>query len=177
MPLEPAVRPISRTGRVRYRWGQTHQVSVLAAESVRIVRSDLVYLVGHHVYPASELALRLADGGIGCELQEHFARNFLGVAMEGSPIGEAAPVAVATAGAFDFDCLPTVGRIGAMVAPELSPDETILRDQRVQVVAGHALGIGRVERLSLDVQTFLIVRIFSRVLSPPLEFRPRCFNA
>jgi hypothetical protein len=131
-----------------------------------VARSDLVYLHGHHVFPASELALRLKEPLTWYDLQDYFARNFLGVALEASPIGEVAAIAVATAGVFQFDGHPNVAQLGAWVAPELSDCGQVLHAQRIQYATRPARGIGKIARLSLGETTEFEVMIFSRVFRP-----------
>lgn len=164
--MTPATLPrLARTGQLRYRWGDTNRIDVPVEETVRVVRSDLLFLEDGLAWPASELALRLKRPMIGDELVRHFARNFLGVAFSGSSIGEVAPIPVATTGSFEFDGWPAVARIGAMVSPEISPDRTLLRDQRIQFTADGLAAIGRVDKFSARETTIFVVRIQSGIFA------------
>jgi len=168
--LPPGMRAVH--GRQRWLYGDTDPVSAYVDEQTRIAAGDLCWLHGHLCLPAGELALRLAGTSTGPWLpwrgqQIRLARNFLGVALQPSPIGQAGLVRVATGGVFQFECHATRAQLGGLVSAEPAADGTHLWGQRVILVSEAARAIGRVDRAEPRPAGKLAVRIFSRVFSPP----------
>lgn len=151
---------------MRWRYGDTWPVVAAVDETVRVAIGDLLWYDVDDAKPARELALHLEEPYTAEELQERFARLFLGVAMQRSPIGETAAIRVATSGVFAFDS--GVGRagLGCLVGLQVSEDGTVLRDQEVRLVKDRARAIGRVERTEPAASPILLVRIYSQIMAP-----------
>lgn len=166
-PLAPSSlhqTPCCSCGKMRWRYGDTWPVVAAVDEAVRVAIGDMLWLDVDDAKPARELAMHLEEPFTEDELQERFARLFLGVAMQRSSIGETAPIRVATAGVFAFDS--GVGRagLGCLVGPAISEDRTVLCDQAVRLVKDRARAIGRVERTEPEASPILLVRISSQIM-------------
>lgn len=147
--------------RMRWRYGDTNPVVAAAAAEETIEIGDLVYLE----QGAARAASTLAAGESLAATQTEFAQRFLGVAMQRSTAGEAAPLRVATTGVFEFDCVPESFELGDWVAPAAGAGGDDLRNQQVAKVASAAAAIGRVARREPTLTARVLVSVFSTVMT------------
>jgi len=137
------------------------------AEDARVEVGDLVWHPPESsIRPAREAALWIDEPYTPELLQQFFCWGFLGVAMQRSETGEAAPIRVATTGVFVFDAPEGRYRLGTLMGPAVSNDGSVLRDQCVAVVSATSRAIGRVEKCEPTAQASVLVRIYSQVMAP-----------
>jgi len=150
---------------MRWRYGDTKPV-VCAVDSTTVIEiGDLLYLDTDDVKPASSQA----DGGTEAANQETFHDNFVGVAMQRSANGDTAPIRVATAGVFEFDCAAATFEIGDLVATTEAGSGTTLEDQ--QVVGGltrnvnENLAVGRAVKRFASNTTSVLIEVQSTIMT------------
>jgi hypothetical protein len=83
---------------LRYRYGDTDPVKAVPSRTAGILVGDLLYQRDGEAWPASSLEPRRHAA---FELPVLFTLNFLGIALESSPAGDADPIEVATRGVFE----------------------------------------------------------------------------
>ncbi len=147
--------------RMRWRYGDTNPVVAAATAEETIEIGDVVLLE----QGAARAAASLAPGESLEAVRTEFAGRFLGVAMQRSAAGEAAPVRVATTGVFEFDCAPDTFELGDWVAPAQAASGNGLRNQQVAKVASAAVAIGRVARREPTLSARVLVNVFSTVMT------------
>lgn len=156
--------------KMRWRYGDTNPV-VAAVDSATVIEiGDLLWQDVDDAKPASVQDISIDRKIVPREeehrqRQEHFARNFLGVAMQRSRSGDTEPVRVAITGVFEFDVKNdgTTYELGELIG--VTSAETLeLLNQRVAKVYDPWFGIGRVaERAPMAVKS-VMVSIRSKVM-------------
>lgn len=124
---------------MRWRYGETSPVMLPVQSATAIEIGDLLYWSTDHVLPAASQA----DQGTKAANQQLFHNNFAGVAMQQSRVGDTAPIRVATAGVFAFDCASATFEVGALVGVNQPSAGPPLSNQIVVGVAAENLAIGR----------------------------------
>jgi hypothetical protein len=145
---------------MRWRYGDTSPVMLPVDSTTVIEIGDLVYLNTDDARPASAQA----DQGTEAANQELFHSNFAGVAMQASPDGDTAPIRVATAGVFEFDCASATFEVGALIGADENGAGTALLNQTVVGVATADLAIGRCAKRVNPAGTRTLVDIVSTVM-------------
>lgn len=146
--------------------GNDQQVTALVKEHDFFERGCFLFFDGTFARPACQC---FADNAAvhWQERQRRFAARFLGVSCDPSPVGDDAPIRVATAGVAEFLVRAGRAQLGAFVGVAVTPDGVFLENERVQLVSGPERAIGRVARYEMAPTTRLFVRIYSRVFAPP----------
>ncbi len=85
---------------MRWRYGDTNPVMLPVDAGVGVEVGDLVYIEGGKEWPASALE----NQGSSVLNLTYFQDNFVGVAMQASPVGAVSAIRIATTGVFEFDC-------------------------------------------------------------------------
>ena len=147
--------------RMRWRYGDTNPVVAAVDAATEIEIGDLLWQDVDNAKPAA------AQAGQGSEAanQEEFAANFLGVAMQRSRPGDAAPVRVATTGVFEFDAPAGNRELGDLMGPANNAAGTALLNQQVAAVVESRRAIGRVARRETAAPTTVLVDIRSTVMT------------
>ena len=97
--------------------------------------------------------------------QKALADAFLGVAMQRSRSGDAAPIRVATTGVFEFDCASGTFELGDMVGADANSAGTVLLNQQVAKVADSLHAIGRIAKRQSTATTNVLVDIRSTIMT------------
>jgi hypothetical protein len=147
--------------KMRWRYGDTNPVVAAVDAEAEIAIGDLLWLDTDDARPASAQE----DQGTKPANQAEFAANFLGVAMQRSRAGDAAPIRVATTGVFEFDCTEEAFELGDLVGAEENEDGDALLDQQLDKVASAQHAIGRVARREPAETTRVLVDIRSTVMT------------
>lgn len=160
--------------KMRWRYGDTNSV-VAAVDSGTVIEvGDLLWQDVDNAKPASmvnDMALSKEAGrsvvGRKEDLQQFFADNFLGVAMQWSSSSETENIRVASTGVFEFDCAGGVFKLGDFVSPQqraVANDEKLL-SQMVKKVSNYKYAIGRVAKRVATAATSVLVDIRSTVMT------------
>lgn len=162
--------------KMRWRYGDTNPV-VAAVDSATVIEvGDLVWQDTDDAKPCS--TCKFPSKGWEANnpqvtLQELFAANFLGVAMQGSrswgSIRDTTPIRVATTGVFEFDVL--VGdcfELGDPIGIGCYDNSGYCgpQNQQVERVTNPKLAIGRVAKFEHAPSTTVLVDIQSKVMEP-----------
>lgn len=147
--------------KMRWRYGETNPVVAPVDSAATIDVGDLVYLSDGKANSASAFT----PSSTIAATQTAFAALFLGVAMQKSVAGSAAPIRVATSGVFEFDAPSTTYALGDTVGIYESADEAALDNQKVVKVADAADSIGRVTRVESSASTVVLVAVRSVVMN------------
>ena len=147
--------------KMRWRYGDTNPVVAAVDAEAEIAIGDLVWLDDGEAKPASAQA----DQGNKPANQAAFAADFLGVAMQRSQSGDAAPIRVATTGVFEFDCPSDTYELGDLMGPDENDEGDALLDQHLVKVAAGQLAIGRVARREPADSTRVLVDVRSTVMT------------
>ena len=152
--------------KMRWRYGDTNPV-VAAVDSATVIEiGDLLWQGTDDAKPAS----MLPEPDV-LEIQQLFASNFLGVAMERSRDGDTAAVHVATTGVFEFDCPSGISELGDLMAvctrsalfgPTSEPQ---LINQAVAYTRESKFAIGRVAKRKASATTSVLIDIRSTVMT------------
>ena len=148
------------TDTLSYRHGDTRPVMMAVDSGTVIEIGDLVYLNSDDALPASSQA----DQGSEAANQRLFASNFLGVAQQRSRDGDEAPIRIATAGVFEFDCAAAMFEVGNLIGVDEASGGTALEDQTVVAVTLDDLAIGKVHKTESANATRVKIEIQSRVM-------------
>jgi hypothetical protein len=124
---------------MRWRYGDTNPVMLSTPSDVAIEIGDLVFLEEGVAKPASVQA----DQGSSVLNSQKFQDNFVDVAMQASPVGETAPIRIATSGVFEFDRDAATAELGAAFGVASNLAGTALIDQKVEPAATLSMAIGR----------------------------------
>ncbi len=143
---------------MRWRYGDTNPIMLPVGTAVAIEIGDLLYLSGGEVLPATALA----DQGTLVATQEAFHDEFLGIAMQCSPVGSTDPIRIATSGVFEFDCASATFELGDLVGGNDAGAGT-LNAQVVDGVATANLAIGRCMKRVSPAATKVLVDVVSTV--------------
>lgn len=126
--------------KMRWQYGDTNPV-VAAVDSATVIEiGDLLYQMVDDARPASMWKDSNTE-----RLQECFANNFLGVAMQRGCDGDTGPIRVATAGVFEFDCPIGIYELGDLIGASAN-DTGQLQNQAVQKVVTNRFAIARVAK-------------------------------
>jgi hypothetical protein len=147
--------------RMRWRYGDTNPVVAAVAAETVIEIGDLVWQDVDNVKPASALA----NYGGKTANQQAFVQEFLGVAMQRSRAGDAAPLRVATTGVFEMDCAGSTFELGDLVGPDANQAGTVLLNQQVAKVAAAHYAVGRAARRAASATANVLVDIRSSVMT------------
>ena len=102
------------TDKMRWRYGDTNPV-VAAVDAATVIEiGDLLWQDTDDAKPASSVT----NHGSKLLNQKALADAFLGVAMQRSRSGDAAPIRVATTGVFEFDCASGTFELGDLVGAD-----------------------------------------------------------
>jgi len=151
--------------KMRWRYGDTNPVVAAVDSATEIEIGDLVWQDTDDAKPASAQA----DQGSETANQERFAEKFLGVAMQRSRAGDAAPVRVATTGVFEFDCPSGTFELGDLVGADENAAGNALLDQQVAKVSASKYAIGRVAKRVASAATAVLVDVRSTVMTGGVE--------
>lgn len=145
---------------MRWRYGDTNPVMLPVASGVGVEIGDLVYLDTGEAKPASAQP----NQGSSTLNLDAFHDNFVGVAMQASPVGQASSTRIATSGVFEFDCDSSTNELGnpLSVATNLAGDQLI--DQKVADAATLSIAIGRCAKQTSVASTRVLVDIVSTVM-------------
>jgi hypothetical protein len=144
---------------MRWRYGDTNPVMMPVASATVVEIGDLVYANGGQALPASDFP----NQGSTAATQEAFHDNFLGVAMQCSPVGSTHPIRVATTGVFEFDCTLATFELGDLVGGYDAGSGT-LDAQVVDGVATPNLAIGRCVKRVSPAATKVLVDVVSTII-------------
>ncbi|KKK81973.1 hypothetical protein LCGC14_2808050 [marine sediment metagenome] len=156
--------------KMRWRYGDTNPV-VAAVDSATVIEiGDLLWQGTDDAKPAS----MLPEPDV-LEIQQLFASNFLGVAMERSRSGDITTMRLATTGVFEFDCPSGTFELGDLVAvcsrsalfgPTPKPQ---LANQGVIAVRSSNLASARVAKREPTATTSVLIDIRSTVMTGGVE--------
>ena len=149
------------TDKMRWRYGDTNPV-VAAVDAATVIEiGDLVWQDTDDAKPASSVTNR------GSKLlnQKALADAFLGVAMQRSRSGDAAPIRVATTGVFEFDCASGTFELGDLVGVDTNAAGTALLNQQVAKVSDSLHAIGRIAKRQSTATTNVLVDIRSTIMT------------
>ena len=145
---------------MRWRYGDTNPVILAVDAATDIEIGDLIYQEVDDARPAT----LQADQGTLAANQELFHDNFVGVAMQSSPVGSAKPIRVATTGVFEFECQPVAHEVGDLLGIAEEGTGSQLEDQSVIGVATPNLAIGRCVKRTGAGESRVLVDVVSTVL-------------
>ncbi len=144
---------------MRWRYGETNPVMMPVDSGVLVEIGDLLYLATDDVRPASSL-----DGlGTLAATLEAFHDNFVGVAMQCSPVGAAEPIRVATTGVFEFECASASFDVGDLIGGN-DAGAGELDNQIVDEVATPNLAVGRCVKRVSPAGTKVLVDVVSTLV-------------
>lgn len=152
---------------MRWRYGDTNPVKSPPVDTAYLIEiGDLVYLAQTYSQPGASVNIgdvapaSLMTWTTNLQVtQQMFKKDFLGVAMQQSRIGDTDPIRVATEGVFEFDCASTAFKQGDLIAPA-KQSGNLLENQKVALATDVNGAIGRAERTG-PASTKVLVRIFS----------------
>lgn len=147
--------------KMRWRYGETNSVIAAVDSSTVIELGDLLYLSDGEAFPASAMTPESTVAAT----QAAFSAAFLGVAMQKSNSGDAAPIRVATTGVFEYDAPSATYGLGDMVGIYEEEAEDDLPSQKLDVVELVAGAIGRVCRIESTATTSILVTLKSVVMN------------
>jgi hypothetical protein len=151
--------------KMRWRYGDTNPV-VAAVDAATVIEiGDLLWQDTDDAKPASALP----DLETEAANQAALAHAFLGVAMQRSRAGEAAPLRVATTGVFEFDCPSGTFELGDLLGADENAAGNALLNQQVAKVATSAGAIGRIAKRQAAATTSVLVDIRSTVMTGGVE--------
>jgi len=145
---------------MRWRYGDTNPVMMQVDSDTEIEIGDLLFVESDAVKPAGELA---DQGDLG-DNQALFHDQFVGVAMQYSPVGADDPIRVASTGVFEFACPLGTFEVGDLIGPAAGQSGATLSDQAVDEVGGIGLAIGRCVRRVAPEGTKALVDIVSTLV-------------
>ena len=144
---------------MRWRYGETNPVMMPVDAATPIEIGDLLYVADDKVYPASAMT---PLGTLATTL-EAFDDNFVGVAMQCSPVGSADPIRVATTGVFEYECASATFDVGDLIGGN-DAGSSELDAQIVDGVATLNLAIGRCVKRVNPEGTKVLVDVVSTLL-------------
>ena len=149
------------TDKMRWRYGDTNPV-VAAVDAATVVEiGDLLWQDTDDAKPAASVT----NHGSKLLNQKALADALLGVAMQRSHNGDAAPIRVATTGVFEFDCASTTFELGDMVGVDTNTAGTTLLNQQVAKVSDSLHAIGRIAKRQSTATTNVLVDIRSTIMT------------
>ena len=145
---------------MRWRYGDTNPVMLPVESAVEVEIGDLVYLLDGKARPASA---QTHQGSSVLNLT-YFQDNFVGVAMQASPVGTVSTIRIATTGVFEFDCDSMTHELGNAVSVGINLAGDLLFDQKVADAPSLAVAIGRCAKPVTVAATRALVDIVSSVM-------------
>lgn len=145
---------------MRWRYGDTNPVLLPVESAVEVEIGDLLYLLDGKARPASAQAHQ----GSSVLNLTYFQDNFVGVAMQASPVGTASTNRIATTGVFEFDCDSMTHELGNAVSVGVNLAGDLLFDQKVADAGSLAVAIGRCTKPVTVAATRVLVDIVSSVM-------------
>ncbi|MEO0529625.1 MAG: hypothetical protein AAF266_03505 [Planctomycetota bacterium] len=145
---------------MRWRYGDTNPVMLPVGTETDVEIGDLVYLDSGEAKPASDVP----DQGSSLLTVQEFQDNFVGVAMQASPAGDATSIRIATTGVFEFECDSAVHELGEEIAVAINLPGDKLFDQKVAATLTMSMAIGRCAKQVTVASTRVLVDIVSVVL-------------
>ncbi len=130
------------TDKMRWRYGDTNPVIAAVDAATVIEIGDLVWQDTDDAKPAAALANHSSQAAN----QQALAAAFLGVAMQRSRNGDAAPIRVATTGVFEFDCSSSAYELGDLIGADKNAANTGLLNQQTAKVGQSQGAVGRVAK-------------------------------
>ena len=155
----------------RWRYGDTNSVVAAVDGDTVIEIGDMVWQDVDDAKPAAMIPKperEYANISFAEMMQEYFATNFLGVAMQRSRFGEADPMRVATTGVFEFYCPSGTFELGNLIGPaveNIGADNEQLENQVVGPASAARYAIARVDKRVASAASLVLVRIFSTVMT------------
>lgn len=147
--------------KMRWRYGETNSIIAAVDAATVIEVGDLLYLASGKAVNASAMTPEETVAAT----QAAFSALFLGVAMQKSPSGNAAPIRVATTGVFEFDAPMTTYALGDLVGIYESGAEAELPNQKVDKVQSATNAFGRVCRIEASASACVLVAVKSVVMN------------
>ncbi|TWU30205.1 capsid cement protein [Bythopirellula polymerisocia] len=141
---------------MRWRYGDTNPIMLPVGTAVSVEIGDLLMLSGGEVLPVTSLS----NQGTTAATQEAFHDEFLGIAMQCSPVGATDAIRIATSGVFEFDCASATFDVGDLVGGNDAGSGT-LDAQVVDGVASANLAIGRCMKRVSPAATKVLVDVVS----------------
>jgi hypothetical protein len=151
--------------KMRWRYGDTNPVVAAVDSATTIEIGDVVWQDSDDAKPAAGLP----NHGSKIANQEAFTDRFLGVAMQRSRPGDAAPIRVATTGVFEFDCPSGTFELGDLMGSDGNAGGNGLLSQQVDKVGQSRYAIGRVAKRQSIPATSILVDIRSTVMTGGVE--------
>ena len=149
------------TDKMRWRYGDTNPV-VAAVDTATVVEiGDLLWQDTDDAKPASSVT----NHGTKLLNQKALADAFLGVAMQRSRSGDAAPIRVATTGVFEFDCASDTFELGDLVGVDTNTAGSALLNQQVAKVSDSLHAVGRIAKRQSTATTNVLVDICSTIMT------------
>jgi hypothetical protein len=147
--------------KMRWRYGDTNPV-VAAVDAATVIEiGDLVWQDTDDAKPATALPNHSSQAAN----QQALAAAFLGVAMQRSRNGDAAPIRVATTGVFEFDCASGTFELGDLIGADKNAANNGLLSQQVAKVAQSQCAIGRVAKREPAAATSVLLDIRSTIMT------------
>ena len=147
--------------KMRWRYGDTNPVVAAVDAATAVEIGDVLW---QDVDDAKPAAVQTDHGGEAAN-QAALAGQFLGVAMQRSRAGDAAPIRVATTGVFEFDCPSGTFELGDLMGCDSNAGNNGLLNQQVDKVAQGPSAIGRVAKREAIATTRVLVDIRSTVMT------------
>ncbi len=147
---------------MRWRYGDTNPVTLPVASATPVEIGDLVSLdsgTGEAIPSGS-----MPDQGSSVLNQTAFQNEFVGVAMQASPAGEATTIRIATSGVFELDCDSTTWQLGEAVAAAVNGAGDQLIDQKVESALSLATAVGRCAKQAATATPRVLVDVVSTVM-------------
>jgi len=155
---------------MRWRYGDSNPV-LAAVDSATVINiGDLLWLDDDDAKPASMIGPAAWEPGHRI-FRLSFARQFLGVAMQGSPAGDSNPIRVATTGVFEYKCPSGTFELGDLIGVDVVDVNAagVLLPQQVAKVAASKYAIARVAKRIPAAATSVFVDIRSTVMTGGVE--------
>lgn len=150
----------------RFRHADPKRVEVHPVDSAQTIDlGEMCWLNTNDARPADQ-----ASYGSLAVAQANFAKNFIGIAMDTSEVGQTRDIAIATEGVFEMVCAAAQFEIGDLVAVDDNTGTTALLPAQVIATSenGAAGAIGRVVRRYSANTTRVMVEILPRKLVSPI---------
>ena len=145
---------------MRWRYGDTNPVMLPVANDLAVEIGDLIYLDSSEAKPASSQA----DQGTASLNQSQIKTKFVGVAMQASPVGENAPIRIASSGVFEFVCDAATFELGELLGISENSAGDALEDQKLVGVSSVTNAVGRSAKQISASTTRVLIDIVSTVM-------------
>ncbi len=145
---------------MRWRYGDTNPVMLPVLSDTEIEIGDLVYLDTNNAKPASSIT----DQSTLLLNQVALKNDFVGVAMQASPVGNTNSIRVATSGVFEFECDTATYEVGDLIGGTENTTGDELLDQSVEEANSISGTFGRCAKRVGTASKRVLVDIVSTVL-------------